>query len=118
MPGAFDRVFLRVHLTLVQECVRMRANVPHRTKLSVAEIGHGDLAAVHREPTGLALRDILRPRDRDEHHVQSEPSSSDSIARSRLCRTSVSVTRSRTSWKKPVTMSRSASSAGMPRDCM
>ena len=43
------------------------------------------------------------------------PESSRSIAAATLTRTSSSVMRSSTSWKKPKTMSRPASSWGMPR---
>src|SRR6266498_2161521 len=113
---ALDGLHVGVHLALVQVRLRVRADGSERPELAAAEVRHGHLGAVVGEPPGLALRDLVRGRDLHQRH-QSSCCSSRSIACSRPRRTSGRSTRSRTSWKNPNTMSRSASFLGIPRLC-
>src|SRR5205823_112789 len=97
--------------------VLVAADVVHGAELAAAEIDDGDLGALHPEPPGLTQGHVARLSHLDQHRCHAS-SSSAAMARSRPCRTSGRVTRSSTSWKKPNTMSRWASSNGIPRLCM
>src|SRR6476659_2025514 len=111
-----DRALVRIHLPLVEEEVLVGAHRVERPEPVVAEVDHGNLSAVDREAAGLAGRHVHDGAHALVRHQIAFRSSS-WIASSAPWRTSSRVTRSRTSWKNPVTTRRSASSRGMPRLC-
>src|SRR5918999_1415254 len=113
---ALDRFEVHVHLSLVEVGVGVGADVAHGPELTLPQVGHGDVPAVHVELTGLPFGDVGGSPYGDQRHDQpTPPRSSSSMAASSPVRTSAGVTRSSTSWKKPVTMRRSAWARGMPR---
>src|SRR5919197_2714180 len=80
------------------------------------QVGHGDDPPVHLEPASLPLWDVSGGRYLHQRHDAHDSfASSSSMARCSPVRTSSSSTRSRTSWKNPNTMRRSASCREMPR---
>src|SRR4029079_6064578 len=113
---ALDRAFFRIDLPLIEEGVLVGAHGVERPEPVVTQVDHRDLAAVDGEPPSLPGRHV-----HDGAHTllphQIALSSSSWIASAAPVRTSSSVTRSSTSWKKPVTTRRSASSRGIPRLC-
>src|SRR6266487_1908070 len=114
-----DRLEIHVHLSLVQVIVLVRADRVDRAEPFVSKIHHGDEAAVDGEPSRLAGGHVLDGAHADRRGHQATPAvdgsaSSSWMASSALCRTSSRRTRSNTSWKKPVTISRSASARGIP----
>src|SRR6478735_1715858 len=115
-----DRLEIHVHLPLVQVVVLVRADRIDGAEPLVAEVHHGDQATIDGEAARLTFGHVIDRTHADRRGHQRTPSmdgsaSSSWIASSALCRTSSRRTRSKTSWKKPVTMSRSASARGIPR---
>src|SRR4029077_19900201 len=104
-------------LALVQEVVGVRADGIHDAEPLVAQVRHGDRAMVDHESSDLALRNIGDSADLHERHPRAPPANSSAIAVSAPNRTSSVVTRSKTSWKNPVTMRGSGSARGRPRLC-
>src|SRR5207237_9992879 len=111
---ALDRGLTDVDVASIQVGMSVRAHRTDGPEALLTEVGHGDLSPVDGEPPRLAGRDVAGAADTDERHHDSG-SSSASIERSTLVRTSPRSIRSKTSLKNPNTISRSASSRGIPR---
>src|SRR5881396_3178635 len=114
-----DRLEIHNHLSLVQVVVLVRADRVDRAEPFVSEIHHGDEAAVDGEPSRFAGGHVFDRAHAYRRGHKATPAvdgsaSSSWIASSAFCRTSSRRTRSNTSWKKTVTISRSASARGIP----
>src|SRR6186997_1679416 len=117
MLRAFDRLEVDVDLAFVQVVLRVAADRVDRAESLVAEVHHRDQALADGEPSRFTVSHLGGRAHADGRHQRTPRSSSASIAASAPSRTSVICTRSSTSWKNPLTMRRSASSCGIPRDC-
>lgn len=104
-----------VDLALVQVVLRVAADRVERAEPLVAQVHDRDLTSVEGVAPRLAGRHVFRLADAHGHQRMPSASSA-AIAASAPTRTSSICTRSSTSWKNPVTISRSASSWGIPRD--